>query len=86
MLLSARKGCLSAWGIDNYVMQMSADNKKRDGVTTVVQFSALTKKRLLQCMGYVMQMSANKKKRDDVVTVVHFSALTEKRLLECMGH
>ena len=86
MLLSARKGCLSAWGIDNYVMQMSADNKKRNGVTTVVQFSALTKKRLLQCMGYVMQMSANKKKRDDVVTVVHFSALTEKRLLECMGH
>ena len=29
-------------------MQMSADNKKRDGVTTVVQFSALTKKRLLE--------------------------------------
>ena len=33
-------------------MQMSADNKKRDGVTTVVQFSALTKKRLLECMGH----------------------------------
>ena len=27
---------------------MSADNKKRDGVTTVVQFSALTEKRLLE--------------------------------------
>ena len=48
MLLSARKGCSSAWGIDNYVMQMSTDNKKRDGVTTVVQFSALTGKRLLE--------------------------------------
>ena len=50
-LLWPRKGCLSAWGINNYVMQMSADNKKRDDVATVVQFSAVTKKRLLECMG-----------------------------------